>query len=59
MTERLNSTEAILWASLVVEMVKNLPKYNTGGPGSIPGWKNPPGGGNGNFMGIKKKHLKY
>ena len=31
----------------MVEMVKNLPKYNTGDPGSIPGWKNPPGGGNG------------
>ena len=37
MTERLNSTEAILWASLMVEMVKNLPKYNTGDPGSSPG----------------------
>ena len=41
------------WASLVAQLIKNLPAmqesaYNAGDPGSIPGWGRFPGEGNGN-----------
>ena len=35
-------------ASLVAQMVKRLPTYNVGDPGSIPGSGRSPGEGNGN-----------
>ena len=36
----------LAWASLVAQMVKNLPAMNVGDPGSVPGWGRSPGEGN-------------
>ena len=47
MTELLNWTEPLHWASLMAQMVKNL-ACNSGDLGSIPGWGRSPGEGNGN-----------
>ena len=47
--ERCNQGQ--VWASLVAQMVKNLPA-NAGDRGSIPGWGRSPGEGHGNPLRI-------